>query len=167
MMERHRTLAGHEGGVLCVTMSSNGAYVISGAQDRKLMLWNADSGKRVTVFDGHSQAVRDVQVTRDSAQLASGGQDKTLLLWDVSRGTITRKIRAHDGEVNGLRFSVDAAVVVTGGADKHVNVWDLRSRSNRPIQVRLLGGGGKRAWAHCVSRASAFKRQRMASRAWP
>lgn len=58
----HRTLLGHEGGVLCVNVSNNGAYCMSGGQDRKIMLWNVDSGKRVTVFDGHGQSVRDLQV---------------------------------------------------------------------------------------------------------
>jgi mitogen-activated protein kinase organizer 1 len=125
----------HSEGILCCSFSPTGTYLLSGGQDRAIVLWNVDSGRKVTKFDGHSQAVRDVKCSNDSATLISGGQDKQLLVWDVGRVVISRKIRAHDGEVNCVQFSPDNAVALTGGGDAKVNIWDMRSRSFSPMQT--------------------------------
>lgn len=163
-MESCRTLMGHEGGILCLGMSSNGSYLLSGSQDRKILLWNVDNGKKIATFDGHAQSVRDLavscicvclcvcvlffltfgKVSKDSALMVSGGQDKTLLFWDITRVAITRKIRAHDAEINCVRLNNagDASVVITGGADKRVHIWDGRSRSFAPVQSLIEATDG-------------------------
>ena len=73
-------LEGHRGGVLCCAFSPSGAYVLSGAQDRCVGLWNAASGRRVAQLDGHGQGVRAVQCSLDSARVLSVGEDKQLLV---------------------------------------------------------------------------------------
>lgn len=142
-----RSLVGHKGGVLCVCFSPTGQYVLSGGQDRAILLWNSESGKCVTRFveGGHGQDVRDIQCSSDSAQLISGGQDKQFLIWDVARCSVSRKvmrayilrvweivfstflqIRAHDAEINCVRYGPENGVALTGSTDKKVNIWDMK-----------------------------------------
>merc|ERR1711991_30740 len=127
-------LTGHKGGVLCCCYSPTGSYVLSGAQDRLIMLWNAETGRLITKFDGHGQAVRSVACSKDSSTVLSGSSDKTLLVWDVGRGSISRKLR-HDGEVNAVCFNPENSVALSASADRLVQVWDLRARSFTPIQL--------------------------------
>jgi mitogen-activated protein kinase organizer 1 len=71
-------LKGHEGAVHVVRYNSNGQYCVSGGQDRKINLWNPNSGAKIKSYEAHGWEVLDIAVASDNAKLASVGGDKTV-----------------------------------------------------------------------------------------
>ena len=46
------TLTGHSGRVLSVTICPNGTRVVSGSRDKRVKIWNAETGALVSSFVG-------------------------------------------------------------------------------------------------------------------
>ena len=50
-----RTLTGHTRSIVSVKFSSDGALLASGAADKTVRIWNADTGDLIRVLEGHTQ----------------------------------------------------------------------------------------------------------------
>jgi mitogen-activated protein kinase organizer 1 len=128
-------LAGHEGAVLNVRYSANGAYALSCGKDRTVRLWSLSKRALLKTYDGHGHEVRDVACTADSGRLASVGGDRQVFLWDVSTGRVLRKFRGHDSAINAVLFAAGGDLVLTAGYDACVRAWDARASAAEPVQT--------------------------------
>jgi hypothetical protein len=77
------TLVGHQEGVLCVALASDGALVASGGNDQTVRVWRASDGEELTCLTGHTGPVRSVAFSPDSRYVYSGGADGELRRWPV------------------------------------------------------------------------------------
>src|SRR5262249_39190580 len=78
-----RRFTGHTDEVLCVALSPDGRYALSGGKDRSVRLWDVPTGKELKRFDGHREAVWCVAFSPSGRRALSGGDDRTVLLWDL------------------------------------------------------------------------------------
>ena len=78
-----RTLAGHEGGSLCVAFSGDGSLLASGGRDKAVRIWRTADGTEAATFEGHDGPVRAVAFSPDRRAVYSGGADGTLRRWPV------------------------------------------------------------------------------------
>ncbi|QRV94218.1 WD repeat protein [Ceratobasidium sp. AG-Ba] len=130
------TLANHKGPVHVATYAKGAAkYVLTGAQDRTIRLWNPESGNEIRKYEGHGYEVLSIDVTHDNARFASGGGDRSVFLWNVTAGTTERRMPGHMGKINAVAFNADASVLASGSYDSSVRLWDLKAQSRTPIQV--------------------------------
>lgn len=125
---------GHRGPVNAVAFSKDGAYVLSGGQDRSVLLWNVDSGNRVQTYTGHGYEIRTIAVAHDSARFCSGGADKNVYVWDVASGNIVRRL-AHPSRTDALAYNETSSVLASGSYDTHVRLWDMRAQQRSPLQT--------------------------------
>lgn len=77
------TLEGHEKGVNCVDYYSGGdkPYLISGADDRLVKIWDYQNKTCVQTLDGHSQNVTAVCYHPEKPIIMSGSEDGSLRIW--------------------------------------------------------------------------------------
>ena len=61
--------------------SSDGAYLASGGDDTKVIIWDVVSGAEYTQCNGHNSELLTVRFSPDDLQLASCGCDGTIRLW--------------------------------------------------------------------------------------
>ncbi|XP_024542492.1 WD-40 repeat-containing protein MSI4 [Selaginella moellendorffii] len=130
-------------------------FVLSGGQDRKVLLWDINdavsglntpgrptmnsggtgmiSSTHVSatgIFKGHSKTVEDVQFRPSSAnEFCSVGDDRCIIFWDKRQGNSpAQKITdAHDDDIHCLDWNAHQEhYILTGSADTSVKLFDLR-----------------------------------------
>ncbi|KAJ2767157.1 hypothetical protein IWQ56_003434 [Coemansia nantahalensis] len=131
---RHR-LACHTGSANTAVFDATGDYVVSGGQDRRIVLSNAGSGQAVQSYEGHGWAVQGVALSGDGSQMASCGGDRLVFVWDVGAAQISRKLTGHQQRVDCVAVNGAGSVVASGSFDKTVCLWDLRAAPRTPLQV--------------------------------
>ncbi|KAI9591113.1 WD40-repeat-containing domain protein [Syncephalis fuscata] len=133
--QKRHTLQGHRGPVNVARYTVDGAYCLTGGQDKDVRLWNPATGKSIQKYSAHGWEVFDVCSSFDNSRFASCGGDRTVFLWDVATGQVTRRCSGHLQRVNCVGFNADASVLFSGSYDATVRAWDLRAASRIPIQV--------------------------------
>lgn len=83
------------GGLMCVTWSPDGRYVLTGGQDDLVSIWSIADGVLVARCQGHTSWVTDVRFDpwrcdERNYRFGSVGEDCRLLLWDFSVGMLGR-----------------------------------------------------------------------------
>ncbi|KAF2157647.1 catabolite repression protein creC [Myriangium duriaei CBS 260.36] len=83
------------GGLISVTWSPDGRYILTGGQDDLVSIWSFSDGALVARCQGHSSWVTDVKFDpwrcdERNYRFGSVGEDCRLLLWDFSVGMLGR-----------------------------------------------------------------------------
>ncbi|TKX18408.1 putative catabolite repression protein creC [Elsinoe australis] len=83
------------GGLISVTWSPDGRYILTGGQDDLVSIWSFADGALVARCQGHSSWVMDVKFDpwrcdERNYRFGSVGEDCRLLLWDFSVGMLGR-----------------------------------------------------------------------------
>lgn len=112
----------------------DGYYCLSCGSDKKLKLWNYETGLLLKTYGGHADEVTDAAGSCDSSFIVSSSLDKSIIYWDVSTGVPVRRLRGHAGGVKCVCFNEDSSIAISGGRDNAVACWDIRTRSLEPIQ---------------------------------
>ncbi len=119
------TLDSHSGFVYTVRFSPDGKILASGGADRKIRLWNTDTGKIIYTLDGHQDAVTAVQFMPNGKILISAGADRTIRFWDLERNQLLKTIEAHEQKIHALAVSRDGHTIVSGSSDRSVQLRQL------------------------------------------
>jgi hypothetical protein len=112
-----RELKGHTKAVLHVAFSPDGKYVLSGGDDNRAILWDAETGKIRLTLDGHTAGVTAVAFSRDAARAVTGSRDNSVKVWELQTGKELLTLKGHSQEVTGVCFSPDRKTILTCGLD--------------------------------------------------
>ncbi|KAJ7108208.1 hypothetical protein C8R44DRAFT_298178 [Mycena epipterygia] len=75
---------GHNAKITCVHLSADGARILSGSDDNRVHIWDAQTGTLIAgPFEGHTGEVNSVHLSPDGTQIASGSADNTVRVWNV------------------------------------------------------------------------------------
>ncbi|CAE6482563.1 unnamed protein product, partial [Rhizoctonia solani] len=129
-------LQGHTSCVRSVDVSSDGALIVSGADDRTIRIWDMSTFQMIYgPFEGHSDYILSVKFSPNGQQVVSGSQDCTVRVWNVSTGdAIAGSFTAHTSRVNAVAFSTDGTQVVSGSDDGTIRVWNVQSQPDAHIE---------------------------------
>ncbi|MFM7352152.1 MAG: WD40 repeat domain-containing protein, partial [Microcystis aeruginosa] len=83
--ERNR-LEGHGSYVHSVNFSPDGKTLVSGSDDKTIILWNVKTGQKIHTLKEHNGLVRSVNFSPNGETLVSGSWDGTIKLWNVKTG---------------------------------------------------------------------------------
>ncbi len=109
-----------------VCFSPDGKLLATGAEDKKIRVWDIESKRIRTIFDGHEQDIYSLDFSRTGRLIASGSGDKTVRLWDIESNQQVMVLSIEDG-VTTVAMSPDGRFVAAGSLDKSVRVWDCSS----------------------------------------
>lgn len=80
-----QTMKAHSAWAASVAFSPDGTLLASGG-DRRVLLWNCETGQQQSELSGHTDTPRDLIFNRDGTFLISAGEDGTIRAWDVATG---------------------------------------------------------------------------------
>lgn len=87
--------SGYYGGIICVTWSPDGKYIVTGGQDDLVSIWSFSERQIIARCQGHHSWVTSVafdpwRCDERNYRFGSVGEDGKLLLWDFSFGMLHR-----------------------------------------------------------------------------
>ncbi|OAX38253.1 WD40 repeat-like protein [Rhizopogon vinicolor AM-OR11-026] len=123
-----KCFSGHTSSLTCVALFPNGKTIISGSYDRRIRLWDVETGQASGEFlRGHKVAVCAVAVSPDGTKFVSGGGDGRILIWNAAtRSLATEPIEAYWNRVDCISFSPDSASIAST-AGKMIKIWDVET----------------------------------------
>ncbi|KAK1229311.1 hypothetical protein PQX77_007629 [Marasmius sp. AFHP31] len=128
--------------VRSVCFSPNGKYLVTGAEDNLIRIWDIEKKQIRTIFRGHSQEVYSVDFSSDGRLITSGSGDRTVRVWDMIDGssiTLTCQVTyGEDSGVTSVKFSSDGRYVAAGHSDGSVRIWEVATGQ---LVGRLQGHG--------------------------
>lgn len=142
------TLEGHDSWVRAIAVTPDGARVLSGGYDGRLIWWSAAGGESEPqrVVDAHDGWIRSVAVSSDGKRVATCGNDRLVQLWDTASGKLLRKDTGHEHHVYNVAFSPGGDRLVSCDLHGYVRQWDLSEQ--RPPS----GEGGSIGTPRAVTR---------------
>ena len=78
---------------------------MSGSNDCKIKVWDANTGACLRTLTGHDYLVRALSFDPRSGRLVSGSYDKTVKVWDLHAGRMVREFRGcHVSHIFDVKF---------------------------------------------------------------
>jgi WD40 repeat protein/serine/threonine protein kinase len=130
-----RVLEGHDGPVWAVAFAPRGQMLVSGGDDKHVLLWNLENGKPDILFDDVG-AVFSLAFTPDGEALAMGSNDGVVAIRNVGDRQPLAAPPRRTGSVTHLAFSADGRLLAEsgGGGDAAVLIWDRQTGQSRRLE---------------------------------
>ena len=123
----------HTGHVNSVTFSLDGAFLISGSDDKTVSLWDVQTGGVIKTFCGHTDLVLSVSISPDCTLIASGSEDCTIRLWNIQTGECHCVIEGHSMSVYSVCFSPkNSQLLRSASKDGTVQQWNCEGHQIGP-----------------------------------
>ncbi len=135
--ERTITIAGI---VTALSFSKDGKRLLSPTLNRRVPVWNVETGKTICAFNKHEGYVMRAVFSPDGKEAMSGGHDKKLRVWD-STTAVQRLEIDHPEVICAVAVTPDGRFALTGtggelpknalamtmtrGTDNVLRMWDL------------------------------------------
>lgn len=131
----------HTRPILCVAASGDGKFVVTGGQDRKMIVWDAVTLKPLKVFTQHRDAVTSVCFRKGTNQLFSASRDRTIKIWSLNELAYVETLYGHQDHVLDVGALIQEKCVTVGGRDRTARYWRVVEES----QLVFRGGGAASA----------------------
>ncbi|GIY84903.1 WD repeat, SAM and U-box domain-containing protein 1 [Caerostris extrusa] len=129
-------LLGHTYGVNCVRFSPFGTLLASCSTDGRVILWNAQDGKKLDeIRHLEGPPIRVCCFSSASAMFATGGDDEKVVLWDIATKSVIRHIfkfyyfrvlEGHEAMITALAFTPDGIFLLSCSTAGEIMLWDAR-----------------------------------------
>ncbi|XP_052743960.1 DDB1- and CUL4-associated factor 5 [Bicyclus anynana] len=135
-----RDLVCHFGCVNAIEFSNNGELLVSGGDDRRVMVWQfgqaiLDKGKPEAMKALHGSNIFCLGITRDSQKIYSGGNDDIVIVHDIE-STRPQEVLRHQRAVCSLSIDpFNDRIVATAGNDGRLLLFDTRQSVHESLVI--------------------------------
>ncbi|KAG9255406.1 WD40-repeat-containing domain protein [Emericellopsis atlantica] len=133
---RERGYMRHTGQILAVAASSDGKFVVTGGQDRKLIIYDAPTLKPLKVLTHHRDAITGLVFRRGTNQLYSCARDRTVKVWSLDEMAYIETLFGHQDVVVDIDALAQERCVSVGARDRTARLWKVMEET----QLVFRGG---------------------------
>lgn len=140
------TLAGHRYTVFCIDFSKDSEYLVSGAWDNMVKVWDFKKSKEIRSFHDHEDMIRDVCFSPDISMVASASRDNTIKVVDLCTTevkTITNHYKPNIEDyyqntyINSISFTPDSKNLVFSITGRNeIFIWDIEANT---LSDKIIG----------------------------
>ena len=134
--EQPHVLPAHPREIECAAACSASRSVATVGRDKRIRIWDADTGRIKQVHAIESSSVAAVVLEGQGRFLAAADWD-VISIWDLDRGALHSRLTGHAGRINALAASGDGRLL-SGGDDGVICLW--RIGQLRPLEKARTSG---------------------------
>jgi F-box/WD-40 domain protein MET30 len=101
-------------------------YILTGALDSTIRLWDVISGRCLKTFFGHVEGVW--ALAGDTLRVVSGAEDRMVKVWDARTGKCEKTFSGHTGAVSCIGLSDSR--MCTGSIDCEARLYSFKNESD-------------------------------------
>ncbi|KAI1284570.1 WD40-repeat-containing domain protein [Xylaria sp. FL0933] len=136
-----KNFKGHVGQILCVAASDDGKYVVTGGDDKRIVVWDS-SLKPLKVFTHHRDSVTGLVFRRNSHQMYSCSKDRTIRVWNCDALAFVESLFGHADSALDVDALALERLVSVGARDRTVRLWKVADETQ--LVFRATSGIGDR-----------------------
>jgi WD40 repeat protein len=141
------TFDGHGDLVNDCAASADGRWLVSASSDKRLVLWDAQTGRSVRVFDAPGSSVEACAFSPRGDRIVSAEYNGPMVIWDPATGRVVTRLGGQGAPIPAVTFSPDGASVLSASYDGTAAVWDATTGVKR----RTLRGHEEEVYACAFS----------------
>ncbi|CAG4957437.1 unnamed protein product [Colias eurytheme] len=135
-----RDLVCHFGCVNAIEFSSNGELLVSGGDDRRVMLWQfgqaiLDYGKPEAMKAVHQSNIFCLGITSDNQKIYSGGNDDVVIVHDLEYKCPMEELKHHRAVCSLSIDPFNERVISTAGNDGRLLLFDTRQSVHESLVI--------------------------------
>jgi len=112
----YQTFAGaHTMPVNCLGLSNNKLMMVTGGNDKSVVVWDIATGKPLKTLLGHTWKVNSVAFTKNDQYLVSTGNDGEIRVWDVNTGVCVSVQKNLISTAKEAKFTPNNKLMVVAG----------------------------------------------------
>uniref|UniRef100_A0A1B6DYW3 Uncharacterized protein n=2 Tax=Clastoptera arizonana TaxID=38151 RepID=A0A1B6DYW3_9HEMI len=119
------TFKGHSGPVLCLAITKQSHYLLTGSEDTSVIVWDLKTFEQKLRIYEHIAPVLSVTPALGNTLLVSSGEDSRIIVTSLVTGEVAVKIDHHRGPVTAVQVTSSEDILISGSADGTVCLWSL------------------------------------------
>jgi WD40 repeat protein len=129
--EQTAVLKSHERSVFCTQYHPGAPYLLSGALDARLNIWDIENNFELAqCIPAHYFTINSIVFSPDQQFFATGSRDRTIKIWDAKEFQLLKVINyekhdSHRYSVNRLYWSHYNDYLISGSDDGHLMLWQI------------------------------------------
>ena len=137
---------GHNDSILCMDVSSDGKYLVTGGNDKIIYIWSTLDNSLLGKFVQHRDAVSGLKFRKGTNELFSCSFDRTVKVWNVDELSYVETLYlfffynrfGHQDKITCIDALGRDRCITTGYRDRTCRLWKIAQES----QLVFRGGGG-------------------------
>ena len=128
--EQTNIYEGHEGPILCMAITSDNCFLVSGSEDQTMIVWDLNSDN-IRKKIAHKSPISAIEFSRLGDKIISASWDMTIKIWKFSDFQLEGVLKGHSDFIRTLALSPDGNILASSGRDRIIIIWDLTTQKEK------------------------------------
>lgn len=120
---------GHTTSVLCIAISSNSKFLVTGDETNTIFVWDPCTLKHIHNLNGHRGPVTGLVFQQESHTLYSCSRDRSVKVWSLDEMAYVETLFGHQDSITSIDSGYKERAITSGGQDISIRLWKIPEES--------------------------------------